>query len=209
MSCKCNVLLNLCPIQHLARKTWNIQSTVIIMILFLNFLPQHHKILHHFFAQVMINAIHRVLREEPCKMIGQFIRALQVFTKRFFNDHSVPTTKTKLITFNKKLQKTWYYLSYMKVTRGKITCYSLTRKETIAEISSSQGASSTIKFTLFSKITKFNQSGRNILGTHAEVFDVFRSIYEDRWWKSQVEQSINNIIAFAKFVKLCIQLLEP
>lgn len=54
------------------------------------FVPEHHEVLHHFFAQVVIDTVDLILTEEGGEVCGQLLWALEVMSKRFLNNHSVP-----------------------------------------------------------------------------------------------------------------------
>lgn len=56
------------------------------------FSPEHHEVLHHLFAQVVIYTVDLLFSEEGGEVSGQFLRALQVTSKRLLYNHPVPAS---------------------------------------------------------------------------------------------------------------------
>ena len=54
--------------------------------------PQHHEVLDHLFAQVVVDAVDLVLAEQGRDVVGQSVRALQVPPKGLLHDDAVPTS---------------------------------------------------------------------------------------------------------------------
>lgn len=62
--------------------------------------PQGHQVLHHLFAQVVINAVQLVLLEQGAQVIGQLGRAFRVLSEGFFHDDSGPAGGRHASFFN-------------------------------------------------------------------------------------------------------------
>lgn len=56
------------------------------------FSPEHHEVLHHFFAQIVIYTVDLFFSEEGGEVSGQLFRALKVMSKRLFYNHPVPAS---------------------------------------------------------------------------------------------------------------------
>lgn len=54
--------------------------------------PEHHQVLHHFLAQVVVNTVDLFFSEEGGEVSGQLLRALQVMSKRLLYNHPVPAS---------------------------------------------------------------------------------------------------------------------
>lgn len=70
-------------------------------------LPEHHEVLDHLLAQVVVYAVDVILSEQWPQMSWQFLRALKVTSKWLLNNHSVPasglqTHKIRTITAGEK-----------------------------------------------------------------------------------------------------------
>lgn len=55
-------------------------------------LPEHHQVLHHLLAQVVVNAIDLVLFKQCRHVIGQIIGAIQVLAKGLLHNQPIPAT---------------------------------------------------------------------------------------------------------------------
>lgn len=56
------------------------------------FSPEHHEVLYHLLAQIVINTIDLVFREEGGEMSGQLFRALKVVSKRLLYNYPAPAS---------------------------------------------------------------------------------------------------------------------
>ena len=54
--------------------------------------PEHHEVLHHLLAQIVIDAVDLFLSEEGGEVSGQLFRALKVVSKWLLYDHPVPSS---------------------------------------------------------------------------------------------------------------------
>lgn len=54
--------------------------------------PQHHEVLDHLFAQVVVNAVDLVLVEQGGDVVGQLVGALQVPPEWLLHDDAVPAS---------------------------------------------------------------------------------------------------------------------
>ena len=52
--------------------------------------PEHHEILHHLLAQVMVDPVDFLLFEQSCQVIRQLVGTLQVFTEWFLHHDAGP-----------------------------------------------------------------------------------------------------------------------
>ena len=57
--------------------------------------PEHHEVLHHLFAQIVVDAIDLFLSEQRRQVRGQLLWALQVVTKRLLHNDPDPTAGTE------------------------------------------------------------------------------------------------------------------
>lgn len=75
-------------------------------------LPQHHEVLDHLFAQVVVYPVDLVLWEQGGQVGWQLLRALEVTTKRLFNNDPVPASvlQTQLVrTMSSKIMSTIHF----------------------------------------------------------------------------------------------------
>lgn len=54
--------------------------------------PQHHEVLDHLFAQVVVDAVDLVLVEQGGDVVGQLVGALQVLPEGLLHDDAVPAS---------------------------------------------------------------------------------------------------------------------
>lgn len=54
--------------------------------------PEHHEVLHHFFAQVVINSVDLFLSKEVWQVSWQLFRTLEVMTEWLLHNHPVPAS---------------------------------------------------------------------------------------------------------------------
>lgn len=68
--------------------------------------PEHHEVLHHFFAQIVIYAVDLFFSEEGGEVSGQLLRALKVVSKRLLYDHPGPASTQHTHTQKKRNMST-------------------------------------------------------------------------------------------------------
>lgn len=54
---------------------------------------QRHQILHHFLAQIMIDAVQLLLAEQPGQMVGQVLRGGGILAERLLDDDAIPALR--------------------------------------------------------------------------------------------------------------------
>lgn len=54
--------------------------------------PQHHEVLDHLLAQVVVDAVDLVLTEQGGDVVGEVVRALQVPSKGLLHNDTVPAS---------------------------------------------------------------------------------------------------------------------
>lgn len=54
--------------------------------------PEHHEVLHHFFAEVVINSVDLLFGKEGRQVSGQLFRTLEVMSEWLLHDHPVPAS---------------------------------------------------------------------------------------------------------------------